>query len=172
MNCVGLIKFITGIFLALALLFIGGAAAARYLITRLTAPPPKPVFAEEQTIQESESTLSDESSTQEDSITGEQATAIGVEEMPPQPQEVFTEPEVPEAPENVSSERPNARITQPIGMVLRQGPNQDTTQIGGLYYNDEIIMLGESADGQWQNVRLPGSGVEGWIKAGNTEPLN
>ena len=171
MNCIGLIKFITGIFLALALLFVGGAAAARYLITRLTAPPPKPVFAEEQTIQEPESTLGSESANQEALTAGEQTNTTASEETPPQPLEVFTEPE-PEAPEGVINERANARITQPIGMVLRQGPSQDTTQIGGLYFNDEVIMMGESADGQWQNVRLPGSGVEGWIKAGNTERLN
>jgi len=189
MNCFGLIKFVTGILLALALLFLGGAAAARYLITRLTTPPPKPVFVEEQTTPDADAETASEPTAEE----GGEATANSEEGEETEPL-VFNEPDLVDPPaeegeaeveqENAASEtaedeedqetesQPNARITQPIGMVLRQGPSQDTTRIGGLYYNDEIIVIGESADGQWQNVRLPGSGVEGWIKSGNTERLN
>lgn len=204
MNCFGLIKFVTGILLALALLFVGGAAAARYLITRLTTLPPKPIFVEEQTVQETESSPVDdmaaagplvidedavvfddlEPESFQDSTTDVAATDEAAEAETPEP--AVTEPGVmasegtePDSaePESQEAETPepeqaNARVTQPIGMVLRQGPSQDTTRIGGLYYNDEIIVIGESADGQWQQVRLPGSGVEGWIKSGNTTPLD
>ncbi|MEL6223509.1 MAG: SH3 domain-containing protein [Cyanobacteria bacterium J06626_14] len=158
----GIFKFITGVLIALALLFAGGAAVARYVITRLTAAPSKPIFTEEQVGQPSDSTSPD------DSIADSQDTSS-------EPVQVFTDPVAPESelPQvEPSDTAANARITQPIGMVLRQGPSSDTTQIGSLYYNDEVILLGTSADGEWQNIRLPGSGVEGWIKAGNTEQLN
>lgn len=166
MKSLGILKFVTGVLVALALLFVGGAAAARYIITRLTSPPPKPVFAEEQVSQSSDSVAPNRS--------GDQASSNPQGESS-EPLQVFTDPVEPEseAPQAEQAERDaNARITQPIGMVLRQGPSQDTTQIGGLYYNDEVILLGTSSDGQWQQIRLPGSGVEGWIKAGNTERLN
>ncbi len=190
MNCFGLIKFVTGIFLALALLFVGGAAAARYLITRLTTPPPKPVFVEEQTSQSSDSASSDTSvndvSTSDQAPTTDEQLDAEVSENPAnEPTEVFADLDEPEStvsvdaseaessePEAAERDQPTARITQSIGMVLRQSPSQDATRIGGLYYNDEVIVIGESADGQWQQVRLPGSGVEGWIKAGNVEQLN
>ncbi len=205
MNCFGLIKFVTGILLALALLFVGGAAAARYLITRLTTLPPKPVFVEEQAAQNPDSPSVDDMAAADPVVIDEEAVVFddlepressedGATEVtaPDQVAEAETsEPDVTE-PETIVSEvpelevpnpeleeaetpapeQPNARITQPIGMVLRQGPSQDTTRIGGLYYNDEIIVIGESADGQWQQVRLPGSGVEGWIKAGNTARMD
>jgi hypothetical protein len=169
MKLFGILKFVTGILIALALLFIGGAAAGRYLITRLTAPPAKPIFAEEQVSQPSDTaTVAGSSETPAASSSEGQDSAS-------EPLQVFTEPVAPEpelSPDESATSQANARIIQPIGMVLRQGPNQGSTQIGSLYYNDEVIVLGTSADGEWQQVQLPGSGVEGWIKAGNTEALN
>ncbi|MEB3211165.1 MAG: SH3 domain-containing protein [Leptolyngbyaceae bacterium] len=184
MKLFGILRFVTGVLIALVLLFAGGAVAARYIITRLTAPPAKPIFVEEQVSQPTDSTDSASSTDSADSTstdttpasqqtneTPSEAAAASEEE----PVQVFTdsvEPE-PDVFEVESTEADaDARVTQPIGMVLRQGPSQDTTQIGNLYYNDEVIVLGTSADGEWQNIRLPGSGVEGWIKAGNTESLN
>lgn len=152
MNWFGLIKFVTGVFLAIAILFVAGAATARYFITRLTAPPPKPVFSEE---------LATSDPPPEESVTAEPAP-------PEAPPEASPEPE----PEPLEPGAYEARIVQPIGMVLRQGPSVDTTRIGGIDYNQMIVVLGESSDGRWQQVRLPGSGVEGWIKAGNIERLN
>lgn len=158
MSWFGLVKFITGVMLAIALLFVAGGAAARYLMTRLSALPPKPVFPEEQ------STANSDDNPPASSPTESTAT--------PQQQDPSTvsAPEPTDA-ESLPEGAYRARIAQPIGMVLRQGPSTETTRIGGIDYNEPVIILSESNDGEWQNVRLPGSGVEGWIKAGNIERL-
>ncbi len=156
MSWFGLVKFVTGILVAIALLFMAGGSAARYVMTRLSELPPKPIFPEENLGAEGSGNLPEEV----------EASAGSEEETPPTP---------PPAPEPASEEEPlpegsfQARIAQPIGMVLREGPSVETTRIGGIDYNERVIVLSESSDGVWQNVRLPGSGVEGWIKSGNTE---
>lgn len=154
MSWFGLVKFVTGILVAIALLFVAGGSAARYVMTRLSALPPKPIFPEERISAEGSGTPP------------ESAEAIA----PPANEE--TAPTPPPAPEPEEEALPEgafrARIVQPIGMVLRQGPSAETTRIGGIDYNERVIVLSESSDG-WQNVRLAGSGVEGWIKSGNTE---
>ncbi|NET10378.1 MAG: SH3 domain-containing protein, partial [Symploca sp. SIO2B6] len=43
----GFLKFILGVSLAIAILGASGFYGARYLMTRLTAPPERPVFPEE-----------------------------------------------------------------------------------------------------------------------------
>ncbi|MEB3358746.1 MAG: SH3 domain-containing protein [Synechococcales bacterium] len=149
-------SFVTGVILAIAILFLAGTVSARYFMTRLTELPPRPVFSEEQ-----------------------QATASPPEATEPvespDATEPTSEPPVAEAtppPSDLEAGAYEARVTQPIGLVLREGPSQETTRIGGVDYDDQLIVLGESTDGDWLNVRLPGSGVEGWVKSGNTEAIN
>lgn len=156
MSWFGLVKFVIGILVAIALLFVAGGAAARYVMTRLSALPPKPIFPEERMTAE-----------------GSGTPPSDVQASAPSPQEAPTPLPAPEPPLQPEEEALpegafRARIVQPIGMVLRQGPSTETTQIGGIDYNELVIVLSESSDG-WQNVRLPGSGVEGWIKSGNIE---
>jgi cytoskeletal protein RodZ len=155
MTVSGLFKFVIGVSLAIALLVGSGVLATQYLITRLTSPPPKPIFPEELPNQ----TTSSESSTTADTP---QST-----EPSPSPS-----PEPQASPDELDPNVYQARVVQPIGLVLRQGPSTETTRVGGVEYNAEVIVLGESSDGEWINIRLPGSGVEGWVKAGNTESLN
>jgi uncharacterized protein YgiM (DUF1202 family) len=57
-------------------------------------------------------------------------------------------------------------------LVLRQGPSRETERIGGLDYNQRVTVLETSSDGEWTRIRLTGSGVEGWVKAGNTERID
>ena len=64
-----------------------------------------------------------------------------------------------------------ARVTQPIGLILRKDPATDALQIGGVDYNQEVTVLEDAPDGAWQRVRLA-DGLEGWVKGGNTERLN
>lgn len=40
----GIVKFLIGFVIALALVVAGGVASARYFITQMTNPPPKPIF--------------------------------------------------------------------------------------------------------------------------------
>ena len=64
-----------------------------------------------------------------------------------------------------------ARVTQPIGLILRKDPATDALQIGGVDYNQEVTVLEDAPNGAWQRVRLA-DGLEGWVKGGNTERLN
>lgn len=62
------------------------------------------------------------------------------------------------------------RVTYPEGLILRDAPNTDAAQIGGLGYNQEVVVLEETEDQEWQRVQMA-SGEEGWIRAGNVEPI-
>ncbi len=155
----GLFKFVIGVGLAIALLVGSGVMATQYLITRLTAPPPKPIFPEE---------LPPQAEAVDDSTSADTNPAVD-----PSPAiSASPSPEVQASPTELDPNAHQARVVQPIGLVLRQGPSTEATRVGGVEYNAEVIVLDESSDGNWINIRLPGSGVEGWVKAGNTERLN
>ncbi len=142
-----------GACLAIAVLFGSGVVAARYFMTRLTALPPRPTFAEE----------------------APPEPAAPPPSEPAAPAEAVAPPEPAVPPEtDPAADNPNAfqaRVVQPIGLILREGPDVSTTQLGGVEYNEEVTVLSESEDGQWVQVQLLGSEVVGWVKAGNTERI-
>jgi hypothetical protein len=156
MSWSGLVKFLVGFTLAIAILFFAGAGLTRYLITKLTAPPPKPIFPNDNP--------------------AEVGTSPAVAQPPASPQSSPT-PSAAPSPTPSPSPSPSepgayeARVTQPIGLVVRQEPSRDSEQIGGVEYEQEVTILEESTDGEWVKVRLSGSGLEGWVKSGNTERL-
>jgi uncharacterized protein YgiM (DUF1202 family) len=166
MSLSGLAKFITGFILALAILFFAGASTARYLIGRLTAPPPRPVFPNDlpdEATTASSTDISESSGNPSDNPSGNpEAEARTTEEM-------AVEEPVPSPSPALPGDAYRARVTQPIGLIVRQGPGVDTEQVGGVDYNQEVIVLSSSDDGEWLRVRLAGSGMEGWVKSGNTE---
>jgi hypothetical protein len=151
MRLLGLIKFLLGFTLAIALLFVAGVAATRYLITRLTAVPERPVFAND----------SDWSGPSPDDTPPE---VFGDVPSESEPEPVAAEPED-------DSDGYRAIVTQPIGLILREEPNQESRRITGLEFNTEVEVLGDSDDQGWIRVRLPGSTIEGWVRAGNTAPV-
>jgi hypothetical protein len=154
MSWSGLIKFLTGFTLAIALLFLAGVGVTRYLMTKLSTPPPKPIFANDSPA------VNPPSSAAQSPV----SSPIAVQSSP-----------VPSSPSPSPSLPVGAyiaRVNEPIGLVLRDGPSLDAGRIGGLDYNDQLIVLGSSPNGEWENVRLEGSNVEGWVKAGNTERSN
>ena len=157
MSLSDLARFFTGFILAIAILFFAGVSTARYLITRLTATPPKPIFP-------------NDSPTPSRSSPTPATVNFPVASPSTSPQ---TSPSATPTPTLTSSEPGSyqARVTQPIGLVLREGPNRDSQQIGGIEYNQEVTVLGTSPDGEWLQVRLPETNVEGWVKAGNTKPI-
>ena len=153
---VGLAKFVLGVLLAIAILFFSGVTAARYLITRLTANPPRPVFPNDNP----------------QPVAPETPPAEGADafiETPPVDPGV-AEPVATPAPEAVPNEGYTALVTEPIGLILRESATQDSPQVGGLDFNTAVEVLETSEDGEWQRVRVPSSGREGWVKAGNTAP--
>ncbi len=165
----GFVKLTLGIFFALMIMSLVGVAATRYFIARLTAVPPKPAFAND-----TEETYGAPINQPEAEIEAE-LEPLGEGAPPPavpQPEAAPAEQqaEAPEAPVE-ESEGYAARVTQPIGLILRQDPSQDAKHIGGIEYESELVVLEESDDGNWQKVKLSNDQV-GWVKAGNIEPLN
>ncbi|MGF1513711.1 MAG: SH3 domain-containing protein [Elainellaceae cyanobacterium] len=155
-----LLQGLLGACLAVGLLAGAGAIAARYFMTRLTALPPRPTFSEE--------------APPEETPVAPPPEQIDAAAQPDAGQPDQPAPEAPPAdqPEVDLEENPNAyraRVVQPIGLILRQGPSVSTTQLGGIDYNEEVTILSESQDGEWVEVQLLGSEVVGWVKAGNTE---
>ncbi|NJR49699.1 MAG: SH3 domain-containing protein [Leptolyngbyaceae cyanobacterium CSU_1_3] len=148
MSWSSLIKVFSGLFLAIALLAGGGLIAAQYLITKLSAPPPKPIYPNDKPIAKTKL---------------------------PQPKPVASEKptDTPDSVEVAAKPLPanafEARVTQQIGLILRDAAGLDAGQIGGIEYNEKVTVLETSADGEWQKVRLQPSDREGWIKAGNVE---
>jgi hypothetical protein len=144
MSLAGITKFIFGILLAMAILALAGVGVMQYFMAQLATLPPRPVFP------------NDPSPTP----SGESPKASPV----PTP-----------SPSAVPSPSPEAgyaaRVTQPIGLILRQDPSTDSVQIGGVDFNQELTVLEDAPDGGWQRVRLT-NGSEGWVKGGNTEKLN
>ena len=160
----GLLKLITGVTLAIAILFFVGVSAAQYFFRQLATPPPRPTFASDNPSPEA----AEPSPPAAESATETVASPAPVEPPPePSPEPVVEPVPVPATDPNAY----DARVTQPIGLVIRQGPGQDTSQVGGIAYNEQLTVLETSADGEWLRVRLA-SGVEGWIKSGNTEQVN
>lgn len=152
------IQFILGFVIGISLIAgVSGAAIYAYY-QKMSVLPKKPNFPKV--------TASPESAT-------EPADDIDIEPLesttvPPDEAEAdAVEPEEaePELPPNAY----RAVVTWPEGLSLRSEPSIDADRIGGIGADATIIILEDSADSQWQRVRLPWNGQEGWVKGGNTE---
>ena len=146
----GLTKLISGIVLALVLLSLTGVATARYFMAKLSVLPPRPVF--------------------DNDVMAEQPIPADPQPLPetpaPAPEAAAPPPEPKNPPGSYA-----AIVVQPIGLVLRSGPGAEHQQLGGVDYNDEVLVLETSGDGRWMRVQVGETGQEGWVKAGNTQTL-
>lgn len=150
----GLAKFLLGFTLAIAILIGGGISMALFFINRVSTPPTKPVFAND--------------------------TAVKARTQPTvKPNKASSPAPSPKpTPSNVASLQPlepgayYARVTWSQGLSLRSEPDTDAERIGSTAYNQQIVVLEESADKNWQRIRIKDSEQEGWVKAGNTERVN
>ena len=138
-------KFLLGSILGIAILIGSGLLVAYFLLTRLAEPPPKPYFANEET-----------------------ATGSSSEAKPTSTPAAATDPDA--SPLEPGAFK--ARVAYSGGLALRSSPSPDAERIGGVEYNQVIVVLEESPDKRWQRVRLESGETEGWVKAGNTEPVN
>ncbi len=156
------VQFILGFILGISLIAgISGTIIFAYY-KRMSVAPKKPVFSEVQPSPKSESKNT------------ETTTAIGPLEsdiLKDEQEQLETDPEA--NSEELDAELPpnayRAVVTWPEGLSLRAEPSLNAGKIGGIEHNATIIILEDSADGQWQRVRLPWSKQEGWVKGGNTE---
>lgn len=162
------VQFILGFALGIGLIAgISGIVLFAYY-KKMSVLPQKPVFPESKvspeinadTIESSTDIEPLESNTLQDNEE-EVVEATELQEVPEEPkQESKPEPKLP----------PNAyrgTVTWPQGLSLRAEPNINAGRVGGIAAKANIIILEDSADGKWQRVRLPWSGQEGWVKAGN-----
>ncbi|MBW4420518.1 MAG: SH3 domain-containing protein [Myxacorys californica WJT36-NPBG1] len=145
MSWSGFSKVLLGLLVAIGLIAGGGFIAARIVIAKYNAAPAKPIYP------------NDAPAAKSSNATTTAAKANKTAESS------STEPSAKPLPPGATE----ARVTQPIGLILRDGPNG--SQIGGIEYNNRVIVLETSPDGGWQKVRLPVSEKEGWVKAGNIE---
>ena len=154
------IQFILGFIFGIALI-TGVAAGAGYLYFRqMSTLPKKQVFSEEMAKSTPAKTVKQPTTTP-----AQTEAEITATEPEPEPE---PEPEEPELPPNAYM----AQVTWPQGLSLRSEPSLNAARVGGISYNAEIIILEDSADGQWQKVRLPWSGQEGWVKGGNIKRIS
>jgi hypothetical protein len=148
-------QFVLGFVLAIALLFLAGAGLTRYMLTRLATSPPRPSFTNDP----SPSPAAKASSPVASSPVASPASPVASPSPSPIPSP---------SPSPIGY---RARVTQLIGLKVRQEPNADAATVGGVEYNQEITILEDSPDGGWQKIQIAG-GTAGWIKSGNTTKVN
>ena len=138
------VKFFLGVLFAIALLAGGAVIAAQVMVARYSTPPPKPMFPND--------------------------TAT---KPVPKPAAKPT-PDKPAAAKTPAKPLPAgafpARVTQSIGLVVRDAPGSDGASIGGVDFNERVTVLETDADSTWQKIQLS-NGQEGWVRAGNVEKV-
>lgn len=147
----GFFKGISATLIACALIGGGGFLAVQYLINQYSAPPPRPTFPNDSP--------------------SPKAKAPADKAPAPSPVAVKASPSPPPKPSPTPAGY-RARITLSEGLNLRQQPDAASERVDGVDYNDEVVVLEESADKEWIKVRVSGTGAEGWLKSGYTERLN
>lgn len=63
-----------------------------------------------------------------------------------------------------------ARVSEPIGLVLRAGPDREAEAIGGVAFEEFIIIL--EREGEWERIRRELNDQEGWVRAGNAQTVD
>lgn len=150
----GLAKFLLGFTLAIALLIGGGVAAAMYFMNKVSTRPPKPIFTNEKPALKAQHRPNNATA----------STTLPTAQPSATPSPTYTS-----SPKPLESGAYKARANWPQGLSLRSEPNLAAEYVGSVGYHQPLIVLEQSADKNWQRVRLEGSEREGWIKAGNIE---
>ncbi|MDZ8185354.1 MAG: SH3 domain-containing protein [Nostoc sp. ChiSLP02] len=168
----GLLKYVLGFFLAIAVLIGSGVAVALYFMNRTAIPPGKPIYP-------NDSPLVKAQAPKKPTEAGGKPTATPKTSADPSPTATST-PTSTESPQPTPSSTPKplppgayrGRVSWADGLSLRSEPNQDAERIGGVGFNQKIIVLEESPDKAWQKIRLEDTEQEGWVKSGNTEKVD
>jgi cytoskeletal protein RodZ len=163
-----ILKFVLGIFLALTILVGGGVAVALYFMNRTSAPPTKPIFANDSP--QVRGQAQKVGLTEKDKKSG-----YKLEDKPkatPKPTPKPEESPKPEEPKSLPPGAYRARVTWEQGLSVRSQPQVDAERVGGVGFNSKVIVLQQSDDKAWQKIRIEGGEQEGWVKAGNTEKID
>jgi hypothetical protein len=55
---------------------------------------------------------------------------------------------------------------------VRAEPDVDSERLGGVEYDQELIVLETNPEETWQKIQIPDSNVQGWVKAGNLRKID
>lgn len=143
------LQFIIGFFLGVVLLAGASAAVAYVVLSKMSAPPDKPLFAEEKKQQ----ALAKKATTTDNN----KAASNPVTEI--------------KSLEDIPTGNYKAFVSWSKGLSLRAEPSTESARLGSLGYKAEIIVLSTSDGGNWQKVKVISTNQEGWIKAGNIEKM-
>ncbi|MGB3534044.1 MAG: SH3 domain-containing protein [Microcoleaceae cyanobacterium] len=136
-----------GVVLALLILTGASVAAALYFAARLAELPEKPAFPNDTPAAQTNVPLTTPTS------------------AAPTP---TPEPE----PETLPAGAYRAVVVQPIGLILRDTASLESNRIGGISYEENVIVLEETEDQLWQKVQVEEDPDRtGWVRGGNTEAL-
>ncbi|QLE58073.1 SH3 domain-containing protein [Nostoc sp. TCL26-01] len=155
----GLLKFILGFFLAIAILVGSGVAVALYFMNRTAIPPAKPIYANDSPA------LKDPNSPEDKTTPTSESQASASPSSTPSPTPT-------ETPDALPKGAYKGRVTWSQGLSLRAEPTQDAERIGGVGFNEKIIVLEENSDKTWVKIRTEDSKQEGWIKIGNIQRVD
>lgn len=125
-------------------------AAALYFAAKLTATPERPVFPNDKKVVQ---------------------IANAKPRSTPKASPVSESSDTP-SPKPLEPGAYRALVTQPIGLILRDSANRDANRIGGVGYNEKVVVLEDSPDKEWQRIRVEDGNREGWVKGGNTEKVD
>ncbi len=179
MKISAVIQFILGFIIGILILSGVGAATAYFLLSQLANTPPQPDYEQgKQQPEDSVATTSPESEQEESDnnlVESEQSDSPAEEEASEEKQSTPQETESEEEPsiqERFGEQAYPARVTWSTGLTVRSGPSVNSSRVGGVDYNDKLIILGKSSDGEWQKVYVPETEQQGWVSSGNVKRIN
>jgi len=147
-----ILQLLIGMTLGLALMVGGSLAAGYYIFTKLSVTPERPTFAEEKPKQPV--------------VKSSSGAAINAPKASPSP--ILNSPSpAPEAEAGLYK----GVINWSDGLILRDAPGNSSNRIGGVAYNQQVVVLEESPDQNWQKIRIVATGKVGWVKAGNMDKV-
>jgi Bacterial SH3 domain len=168
-------KFLFGFILAIAILIGGGVAAGIYFINQSSRIPAKPIYANDDPklrAQLAKTPLPKDTKSSDNSNTE-------IKQEKPEVKVTSTPTPNPTPTEKAETEKKplppgayQARVTWNQGLRLRSEPKADSQAVGGVGFNQKIIVIEESDDKVWQKVRLEDGSQEGWVKSRNTQKLD
>lgn len=172
---VKIVQFIIGFILGI-LLFSGASLAGAYLVyTWFANVPPKPFYPDDKTAPPAVVIKKDPAPAVASSPQPASSPVTPSPQTTPSisPDLTTTKsdppPVVPSAQTTPETGTFNARVIR--GLNIRSEPSAQSKRLGGLYYNDRIVVLQTSDDQKWQKIRVLSTGVEGWIKSGNIKKM-
>lgn len=137
-------KFLIGVIMAVFILAGAGVATVLFLASSFTRLPERPTFPNDKTA----NVATAKPVSQQNKATNNQQDIL--------------------APGSY-----RAKVTEPVGLILRDTPSRDAQRLGGIAYEEELIVLEESSDKLWQRVKVTdGSDRTGWVSGGNTQPID